>query len=112
MSAWKSSDGGALHKTGNSAYSASVGGTVTVVSAAANTKGIILWTGCVAGAADGTHGRVRVGGSPILIMRYIAAGGTPNAVHLAHPVFIPAGTALDVQSVFGTPDVYLTYDFL
>jgi len=112
MSAWKSSDGGALHKAGSSSYSGTPAGVVSVVSAVSNTKGLILWTACITGAADGIAGRVIVGGIPVLIMRYVAAGGTPNAVHLAYPIFIPAGKALDVQGVFGTPEIYLTCDIL
>lgn len=110
MGAWKSSDGGSVHKVGSSSYVGSPTGTQDIVTAAGNTKGVTIWTAMIEAVGDGNKGTLLVGGVPLLAARYVAAGGTPNIAHLPYPVFVPAGVAMSARADAGTPTIVATYE--
>lgn len=112
MGAWKSSDGGSLHKVGSSSYSGAPTGTQDIVTAAGNAKGVIIWTAMIEAAGDGHKGTLLVGGTSILAARYVAAGGTPNIALLQHPYFVDPGIAVSARADFGNPTIDVTYEIL
>lgn len=97
MGAWKSSDGGSIHKIGNSFYAAGMG---VVVPAVANVRGVIIWT--LSMDANGAEAIIKAGGNNI--WRDVVAR---NWV-APHPVFVPAGLEI---AVTGT-GIHVSYEIL
>tara|TARA_R110002124_G_scaffold14054_6_gene63244 strand:+ start:1290 stop:2099 length:810 start_codon:yes stop_codon:yes gene_type:complete len=67
-------------------------GTNNVVTAIANTDGIIIRRADLSVYTNGSFAEVRVGGNPLLIL----GGATANVCNWIENVFVPAGLALDL----------------
>lgn len=102
-SPWKSLDGGSIHKVGSS-Y-ATGNGAATIVAAATNVNGLIIWTGFIKSTNNsGDLGQLKAGTS-MLIM------ANQNGVQMLNaPIFIPAGVEIvsNAQCYIYT----FTYDIL
>lgn len=100
---WKSSDGGSIHKVGQS-Y-ATGNNAATIISAATNVNGLIIWTGFIKSTNNnGDLGQLKAGTSMIIM-------ANQNAVQMLNaPIFVPAGVAIvtNAQCYIYT----ITYDLL
>jgi len=109
---WKSSDGGAITPLGALAYNGTPSvGTLDLVSAAANTSGVIVRTAVLFINYANWAGVLRAGGSMILGLK---PTGNASDLFMVLPreVYVPPGKALSVQNIFGSPEFSVTYDIL
>ena len=96
-----------MTKLGNSQYALSPGGasTQTIVTAGANTNGIILRTLSLYGANASVQ--VRHGGNS-----FFYSSGNQDAIFWAGELFLPPGQALDWQAGGASQTLVASYDLL
>lgn len=104
MGAWKSSDGGSITPLGASTIAGGYAGTTELVSAAVNTRGVIIRTLCLA-AIGAMNGHIQVGG--VMLLR-VPAANTEKV--MPYEVFVPAGRNIEAVATAGTITVGMTYD--
>lgn len=109
MAAWKSSDGGSIGTLGQSSYVAAANTTnVTIVSAAANVRGVIIRAALI-DASNGGNGSLLAG-----TMTLLRAWDVQNQVMvLNREIFVPAGLAV-IAGVGLTSNIghHISYDLL
>lgn len=106
MGAWKTSGGGSIRTLGASKVDADYTADAAVITAAANTKGMVLRTACLMGVGGSGFGFLKAGGTAIL-SGPVAGGG-----ELPDEIYIPAGVGVDLVRLAGTLHLGLTYDLL
>jgi len=99
MGAWKSSDGGTIHKVGSSFFSATGG---VAVTAAANVRGVIIWT--LNMDAVNASAELMIDGITVWKSLLDRAWTAP------HPIFVPAGKEISFSAGTGTKS--MSYEIL
>ena len=98
-------NGGALRSRGGSSFTGVVSSISELVSAAGNLFGLVIQTIEIHNLVAGV-GYVRAGGVPIFLSRGVGA----YSENMGSPIFLPAGTNLDVGGDGST--INMTYDIL
>lgn len=99
---------GAIDMT-NASYGSAINSTTTLVTAVANTSGIIVFKGIINDGGSGT-GSVKFGGNPIIGADF--AGTATYRESLETPLLLPSGSALVVESTSANVKVHVWYEVL